>query len=611
MEEALPDESVAQQAAAFEASLMDEGSPGTNSFTAGQMDRASTLMMLNRVFTIGRCKSVMDSNERGLPRTHVGRFRLLKHLGSGGFGDVYSAMDDRLQREVAIKIAKLDQTRQDEARKRILREGVVAARLDHPNIVGVYGSDEDGDLLFLISELCRGPSMADWLKGLGEPVSLRSAIRIVQQLASALRHAHENGVLHRDIKPANVMLDPSTESDDMGFIPRLTDFGLAKDFSGSTEQSKSGAFVGTLMYASPEQLRGESNRLSVASDIYSVGVVLYELLTGSTPHAGAPHARFRALKRGDVVVRPSTLRPCIPAALDRICCRCLSQYPGDRYQSAQDLEADLDAARMRIPTDGSYRITARRARFAAIGATSAAMLGAIAVTVWSTTEHAEVPAQAATSANADSIVSPVGSTDGILRLDGTGKDAYIESFDYDGSHPITAEVWVKPSMQPIAGTPHKATLLNLSGLVGIELHSLVPTATAGPEFEVYLYQYGEAPLRPDRWTHLAVTYDGRGITLYVNGVASNGPTSRVQWDAEADDYTRDEVALPNFELAPIYFGLGTVIGASGLEADGGALFPFQGEFDEVRVSGRAVTQFDLRPDRALTRDENTILLRHF
>jgi len=268
----------------------------------------------------------------------IGRFVLRSVLGRGSFGIVFCAFDPKLDREVALKVptpaALLDQG----YRRRFVFEAKAAARLAHPNIVSIHEAEDDGPLCYIAEELCRGQSLSEWIAGLSKAVEPRIAAEIIRAIADAVHHAHLSGVLHRDIKPSNILLAPAGPTGGLPFVPKLTDFGLAMQMTAFGGASTTGVCVGTLRYMAPEQASGPRAKLTPAADVYSLGAVLYELLSGvsAVDESSASGARHR-IERGEIVNLPAS----IPSDLQRICRKCLATDPGQRYQTAADLSAAL------------------------------------------------------------------------------------------------------------------------------------------------------------------------------------------------------------------------------------------------------------------------------
>jgi WD40 repeat protein/Flp pilus assembly protein TadD len=293
--------------------------------------------------------------------THLGRFELRRELGHGAFGIVWLAHDPQLRRDVALKVPRAEALVSPEARQRLLREARAAAGLDHPNVVPVYEAGEVGSVCYIASAYCPGPTLAQWLKQRDEPVPAKEAAQLVATLAEAVEHAHRRGVVHRDLKPSNVLLELSWEgeapaeplrpgsagaSPSQG-TPKITDFGLAKLLEGEPgasatgAQTESGAIVGTPCYMAPEQAGGHSREVGPAADIYALGAILYEVLTGRPPFQGETVLDILLQVRTQEPVPPGALRAKLPRDLETICLKCLEKAAARRYATAQALADDL------------------------------------------------------------------------------------------------------------------------------------------------------------------------------------------------------------------------------------------------------------------------------
>jgi hypothetical protein len=275
------------------------------------------------------------------PRRRVGKFELREELGSGSFGTVFRALDTELGREVALKILRAGRFAGAEDTERFLREARSAAQLKHPGIVSLFeaGRTEDG-VCYLVEELVRGSTLADRLRD--GPLDPRAAARLVAEVAEALDAAHRLGVVHRDVKPSNVILDPDGR-------PHVTDFGLAKrDADDATTMTPDGEVLGTPAYMSPEQARGESHRVDARSDVYSLGVVLYELLTGERPFRGNRRMLILQVLQ-DEPRPPRRLNDKVPRDLETVCLKAMAKAPARRYPTARELADDLRRFLDRLP----------------------------------------------------------------------------------------------------------------------------------------------------------------------------------------------------------------------------------------------------------------------
>lgn len=277
----------------------------------------------------------------------IGRFEIERVLGQGGFGIVYLAQDAALHRQVALKVPRLHSLVDKNLRERFYREARAAAGLDHPNIVPIYEAGEEGPVCYIASAYCEGPNLAEWIKDQKTPIQPRLAAALVARLADAAHYSHTHGVFHRDVKPSNVMLVPRPPddwclgNDELPFIPRLTDFGLAKLHDGSLGDTAASAMLGTPSYMAPEQAGGLAEKVGPRTDVYSLGAVLYELLAGRPPFLGSSVADVLDEVRNREPLPLRHLRREIPRDLEIICLKCLEKNPGGRYPNARELADDL------------------------------------------------------------------------------------------------------------------------------------------------------------------------------------------------------------------------------------------------------------------------------
>ena len=266
--------------------------------------------------------------ERREPR-RVAHFELLRRLGQGSFGEVWEAQDTKLDRRVAVKLPRRGELSARET-ELFLREARAAAQLRHPNIVAVFEIGQDGDQCYIVSELIAGQSVSRWLAA--RDISDKQCARLCTAIALALDHAHRAGVVHRDLKPANVVVDSVDQ-------PHLLDFGLAKRDTAAT-LTLDGQVLGTLGYMSPEQARGAAHQCTGASDIYSLGVMLFEMLTGELPFRGSPSVLAQQIAH-DEPPRPRHFRSDVPRELETICLKCLEKEASRRYATGAALADDL------------------------------------------------------------------------------------------------------------------------------------------------------------------------------------------------------------------------------------------------------------------------------
>jgi beta-lactam-binding protein with PASTA domain/predicted Ser/Thr protein kinase len=276
-----------------------------------------------------------------------GRYRVLSRLGSGGMAEVYLAHDQLLGREVAVKVLHHHFAEDQEFVERFKREASSAAALSHPNIVGIFDRGEWNGTYYIAMEYVAGRSLKAIVREQG-PLDPAVAIDTVIQILRAARFAHRRGVIHRDLKPHNVILDEEGRA-------RVTDFGIAR--AGASDMTLTGSIMGTAQYLSPEQAQGYA--VSAASDIYSVGVILYELLTGVVPFEGETAVAI-AFKQVSATPRPpSDLNPALPPSLDAVVLRALAKDPLERYADDDELIAALQVEREALPAhlapgDGHY-----------------------------------------------------------------------------------------------------------------------------------------------------------------------------------------------------------------------------------------------------------------
>ncbi len=260
----------------------------------------------------------------------AGRYRIARKLGGGGMADVYLAEDQELGRRVAVKMLHGRYANDEQFVERFRREATHAAGLSHPNIVSIFDRGESEGSYFIVMEYVEGRTLKELIRSRGLcPVPV--AIAYTRQILAALRYAHRHGVVHRDIKPHNVIVDSEG-------VVKVTDFGIAR--AGASQMTEEGAIIGTAHYLSPEQARGAP--VDQTSDLYSAGIVLFELLTGDVPFTGDSPVEIAMKHLAETPPAPSELRPDVPHDLDLVVVRALAKEPADRYQSAAAMDADLE-----------------------------------------------------------------------------------------------------------------------------------------------------------------------------------------------------------------------------------------------------------------------------
>lgn len=259
------------------------------------------------------------------------RYKILQYVGGGGMSNVYLAHDIILNRDVAVKVLRYDSSNEEEFHRRFQREALSATSLMHPNIVSIYDVGEDGDMHYIVMEFIKGRTLKQYINEYS-PLSPARSVHIMKQLTSAIAHAHENQIIHRDIKPQNILIDED------GNV-KITDFGIATTLS-ETSFTKTNSVLGTVHYISPEQARGGT--ATKKSDIYALGIVLYELLTGELPFSGesAVSIALKHLQSETPSVRGFDAS--IPQALENVVYKATAKNPAHRYNTVEEMEADLE-----------------------------------------------------------------------------------------------------------------------------------------------------------------------------------------------------------------------------------------------------------------------------
>lgn len=484
------------------------------------------------------------SDAQNVPKILANRYELRDQIAVGGFGQVWKGFDTELERYVAIKFPKnLDRDLSDD----LLEEARKVARLKHLGIVTVYDVGRQDGFIFIVSDLIEGTDLAHKLKQ--EQFELTEAIQLVIQAAENLHFAHEQGFVHRDVKPANILIDHSEKV----FI---ADFGIAitkGELEGLSES------VGTLAYMSPEQLAGESQLIDARTDIYALGVILFELLTGTHPF---PSKTSLELREHILFSDPPSLRhlnSAIPIELERICLKCLRKHPDDRYQSGKELASDLNAAMNSLPY--------RKLRPFVFGGLSIAVISLIAVWGMENFTISQKPSERLLAEP-----PPINLVrNNVLHFDGKTRIVTpVKQF-----LPVTIEAWVRTQdkhMMFLVGSdiPDRFGIgMNLVGLA--------------PSVEIVKGGF-TAPkvVNGNRWFHMAGVFGKRGTTLFIDGKpVAKGPASQISGDTSF------------------------VIGNLGV--DHLSQF-FNGQIRSVRITEGERYDESFTPDEVLTTDDETVLL---
>ena len=309
----------------------------------------SLLNRLDNLFEEQTVNSVDDPNRV----LNVAQYKTKRVLGGGGFGIVYLAEDTELDRLVALKLPRFDALFDAEKRRRFAAEAKAVARLNHSGIVQIYEANLEGAMPFIASEFCDGPNLSEWLSDYGQLPPWRQCAELVANIADAVDYAHQHQVFHRDLKPANIMLtliqsDPQLQQAGFGNWElkqcrvHLTDFGLAKLIDSAMTETRTSQVLGTPLYMAPEQIEQDGFESPTPTiDIYSLGVILFEVLTGQVPINGSSYIRALDNIRTVPASSLSEFRKGLPRDLESISTKCLEKNPDARYASASELAVDL------------------------------------------------------------------------------------------------------------------------------------------------------------------------------------------------------------------------------------------------------------------------------
>ena len=305
-----------------------------------QLTLESSTETFTRIDSEVTLRAPLTSNSVPRDVRQLGDYELIEEIARGGMGVVYRARQLSLNRTVALKLMRPGSLASEAEVQRFLAEAEAAASLQHPNIVAIHEVGEQDGLQYFSMDYVEGHTLAETMRR--QPLSAETAARYVKTIAEAINYAHQRGILHRDLKPSNVLIDQS------GNV-RITDFGLAKRITEDSGLTASGAVMGTPSYMPPEQAAGQKAKLSPASDVYALGAILYDLLTGRPPFQAETSLDTLLLVLNANPVSPRLLNPKLPRDLETICLKCLEKEPRKRYSTAQELADDLDRFLKREP----------------------------------------------------------------------------------------------------------------------------------------------------------------------------------------------------------------------------------------------------------------------
>src|SRR5882672_9123624 len=311
----------------------------------------------------------------------LGDYELLEEVGRGGQGVVFRARQKSLNRTVALKVISLGQWASKAHLKRFRLEAEAAAHLEHPGIVPIHEVGERDGSCYFSMKFIEGGQLDEVARR--EPMSIRQAVELIAKVARTVHYAHEHGILHRDVKPGNILLDQQGE-------PHLTDFGLARLIETESTVTRTLEVLGTPSYMAPEQAAGETTKLSKATDVYGLGAVLYQLLTGQPPFAGGTTYETIRLLRDTEPRPPRLLNPKVDRDLSTICLKCLEKDPQRRYSSALALAEDLERWLKHEPISARHtgiflrgrKLVRRNPTTAGLMASLIALAAAVGVMIW-------------------------------------------------------------------------------------------------------------------------------------------------------------------------------------------------------------------------------------
>ena len=561
------------------------------------------------------------------------RFQLIRRLGAGGFGIVFLAEDPTLKRLVAIKLPRPEVLATESRRERFIEESRLVASLHHPHIIPIHEAGTFGPFCYQVLAYCSGGSLAEWLKIRSSPsdtwpsgerdpqqrvLTEDDAIQLMCPIVEAVQHAHEHGILHCDLKPWNILLFPRQElavaltpegdsqRDDSihSLRPMISDFGLARVFGAPLPSEALPAvpsfsplgmsyttLAGSIPYMAPEQCLSGLGPIGERADVFGLGAILYELLSGGPPFEDA-------LERRSAEGGPQPLherRPGLSKAIQAVVARALEPRLEARFGSAQELLASLKlCVKSRPPAHSVASVSVSRSRWPST-LKFLLTLSVLSLGIWVGQRFLRYPThQTSTESTVHTAIPEEGATFT------PGGNVFQAPIEYDGQSPVTIELWCRPQFP-------KGFMLTWSGL--ISLSSDNGQRWAGPSIGVLLgehelvYLYSLSPLTTGRWHHLAAVYDGQHLTLFIDG------------QPQEMGYSRESVAgiheiaeNPEIILKPLWPELGLTVGSNVLGSSPKHRYPYHGAIREIRLSTGVRYHETFTPPTRMTVDAETLAL---
>lgn len=465
----------------------------------------------------------------------VGRFLIEEVIGRGGMSDVYRAYDPKLGRDVALKVLSPALGRNPEFRDRFLRESRSAAQLNHPHVVPIFEAGNDGDTLFIAMQLVRGCDLKTHIERHG-PLSLDVLLSVIRQASEALDHAHQRGLLHRDVKPANLML----EEREGGLHVYLTDFGLTKSLGTDSRITHTGELVGSVHYVSPEHLEGRE--LDTRSDVYSLGCVLYECITGRPPFERDTDMAVLWAHLNAEVPRASKASRSVSHVVDRVIGRSMAKDPADRFSSCEDLVTSLDAALEGVAVDLPLPVKVESAPLGPKIRSAIAVGAALLIAVSSVVFAIRDPGQRSFAAPPSSEDGPT--RDGTRDRRGTSEERTNERRprgDEGSTEPLRSRsVTSEPGALQQYQTWSEESDRTDGGGDATNL-TLVPTRTDRHNYDVRSQDLGlsaECSQEPSGCTELLLDSEERFLNVTITDQAGNAVGAFIKQDYDQD---------PNFD----------------------------------------------------------------